>query len=375
MKRNRLIALVAAFSTTLVCLCVIISIALFNIVPDYLDSRNTSEERAERNSDDDDSEGRSGDATLEPVAVEPVVVEPAIEEPAIPEITVEPEIIIEEPEEVVEEELFLGSFNNPIYWAIYTFDDPGDFLASADEIARIIEDSTGLVVEPFIIADFDLFDEVMCSGEAHMAMLYEIDYMLTHELGCANAWAIGAYDGANYYQGQIIVHADTGIEDVADLVGKTFCRSSSFSTSGWIIPSLQLMIAGIDLETDLDIIDISGGSIGVIEAIYNEECDAGATFLDAREFVDIEDVYDVVLVVEETIPIPNESLSFVPELEDWMAEAITLAIIDIASSSDTEILIEEVLFWTEWELIDDSFYDSIRSLFEEAGVEIWDITQ
>ena len=57
--------------------------------------------------------------------------------------------------------------------------------------------------------------------------------------------------GSPVYYGQIFVRTDSGITELADLAGKTFCRPDPLSTSGWIIPSITLKAAGVDPDTDL----------------------------------------------------------------------------------------------------------------------------
>ncbi|MBW8012433.1 MAG: PhnD/SsuA/transferrin family substrate-binding protein [Chloroflexi bacterium] len=388
MDRNKLIVVIAVFSTTLICLCVVIVVALYNVVPDYMDTRTARDNRSERDSDEHRDEVSDTDTTG-PFVFETEIVEAPIEEPAVPEIP-EPEVIviietvivevpIEEPAEVeepVEEEPFFGSADNPIFWVIYAYGNDDEIIADAEEIALLIEDSTGIVIIPYLIPDIDMLIDIMCAGEAHMASLQALDYMLANEYGCAEAWASGIdFEGFIYYQGQIVARADSGIESFSDLVGTTFCRPSRTSLYGWILPSLYMLIAGLDPETDLIIIDSQSGSISVIEAVYDDVCEAGATFMDAREYVDMEDVYDVVVVIEETVPIPNENISFAPFLDPWVADDIVWAIMNIAASDETLPLVENVLFWTDWEYIDDSFYDPIRLLLEEAGVEIWDFIE
>ena len=84
MNRNRLIVLVATFSTTLICICVVIVVALYKVVPDYLDTRTARQDRTERSSDED------RDVQTEvPIVIETVIVEFPTDVPYVLELTEE----------------------------------------------------------------------------------------------------------------------------------------------------------------------------------------------------------------------------------------------------------------------------------------------
>ena len=67
--------------------------------------------------------------------------------------------------------------------------------------------------------------------------LATFSYVLAADKGCTEAELVSVRFGSPTYNGQIIVRADSGLNSIADLKGKAFCRADPLSTSSWIIPN------------------------------------------------------------------------------------------------------------------------------------------
>ena len=175
----------------------------------------------------------------------------------------------------------LGTQDNPIIWAFVPSSDSETVLAGASELTDLVQKDTGIYITPIVATDYSAVVEAVCNGKAQMAALNTFGYILASSRGCANVGVVSTRFGSAYYSGQIIVKAGSDIKTLDDLKGKTFCRPDAISTSGWIVPSITLRANGIDPDTDLKIVD-AGGHPQVVTAVINGDCDAGATFVDAR---------------------------------------------------------------------------------------------
>jgi phosphate/phosphite/phosphonate ABC transporter binding protein len=266
----------------------------------------------------------------------------------------------------------LGKAASPLIWVLVPSQDTEVVLAGADEIAQAIEDSSGLIVEPLITTDYTGAVEAMCSDEAHIGALNTFNYVLAKERGCADVALASVRFGSTFYQGQLVTTPGSGIESVADLAGKTFCRPDPTSTSGWVIPSIAMQAEGIDPEVDLAEIVDAGGHDGVIIAVYNGDCDAGSTFVDARSNVEEEfpDVMEKVVVLAESAPIPNDTISFGPSVPDNIREAVTGAFLALMDSEEGLEILNTVYSWSGVQETEDSFYDGFRQTLEAAGLDI-----
>jgi phosphonate transport system substrate-binding protein len=297
--------------------------------------------------------------------------EAPMEEP-MEEPTEEP---MEEPtEEPMEEpmEPELGTAENPIVWVLTPSQDTQAVLTGAEGLTQFIEDETGIVVDAFVATDYTAQVEAICSDEAQMAALNTFGYIRATERDCADVAVVSVRFGSTSYAGQLVTQAGSGIESVEDFAGKVFCRPDPGSTSGWIIPSLGMLAAGLDPETDLAEIVDAGGHDGVIIAVYNGDCDAGSSFVDARDIVadDFADVYDTVVVIEESPPIPNDNISFSSAVPQEMQDAIVTALLKLNDTEAGQEMLNELYSWAGLEAAEDSFYDGFRQQLEAAGMSI-----
>jgi phosphonate transport system substrate-binding protein len=256
-----------------------------------------------------------------------------------------------------------------IVWAFVPSADSETVLAGASQLTDLIAEKTGIQITPVVATDFSGVIEAMCNGEAAMGALNTFSYILAHGRGCADVALVSVRFGSSFYSGQIITRADSGIETLADLAGKTFCRPDPLSTSGWIVPSITLRANGIDPDTDLEIVD-AGGHDSVVTGVLNGDCDAGATFVDARP----EDVREEVIVIEESAPIPNDTISFAGEFDAALKEQITAALLTIAENPDNAQLLSDTYNWGGLAPAEDAFFDDFRQQLDAAGVNIEDIS-
>jgi phosphonate transport system substrate-binding protein len=266
----------------------------------------------------------------------------------------------------------LGTEKNPIVWAVVPSGETERVVSGFEEVSKMIFDQTGLVVEPFVATEYAGVIEALCSDppKAHMASLATFSYILANEKGCAEAALVSVRFGSPVYNGQIFVRADSGIETLADLKGKTFCRPDPLSTSGWIIPSITLKAAGVDPDTDLAQVVDAGSHDAAVAGVYNGDCDAGSSYVDARTRIeaDYPDVMDVIKVIEISADIPNDGVQFVTGFDTEVRDQIVAALLQIASTEEGQAALDIAYQWNALEEHDDSFYDAFRQVLDAAGV-------
>ena len=271
----------------------------------------------------------------------------------------------------------LGSEENPIIWAFVPSGEMERVAGGAQTVADLLTEETGLYFDTSVATEYAGVIEAMCSDppEAHMGSLATFAYVLAADRGCAEAELVSVRYGSPTYNGQIIVRADSGISALTDLAGKTFCRPDPLSTSGWIIPNLSLRAAGINPESDLAEIVDAGSHDAVVAAVYNGDCDAGATYVDARGTVeeDYADVMDVVTIIEVTEDIPNDGVQFVPSISEEMRAKIVDGLLAIAETEAGQEALDTAYQWAALAKHDDTFYDPFRQVLQAAGMNIDDL--
>jgi phosphonate transport system substrate-binding protein len=272
-----------------------------------------------------------------------------------------------------QQEAELGTEENPIIWAVVPSGETERVVTGFEDLAQIIFEETGLVVEPFVATEYAGVIEAMDSDpvKAHMSSLATFAYILAAEKGVAEAELVAVRFGSAVYNGQIYVRADSGINSIADLAGKSFCRPDALSTSGWIIPSITLRAAGIDPDTQLEIVD-AGSHDAAVAGVYNGDCDAGSSYVDARSTIEetYPDVMDVIKILEISVDIPNDGVQYHPSVPREIRDQINEVLLNITSIEGGEDALFAAYQWSELERQDDSFYDPFRQILDAAGVDV-----
>jgi phosphonate transport system substrate-binding protein len=268
----------------------------------------------------------------------------------------------------------LGTEKNPLIWSFVPSGEMERVAAGAESVADLIEAETGLVIDTNVATEYAGVIEAMCSDpvEAHMGSLATFAYILASKKGCAEVALVSVRYGSPSYNGQIIARTDSGITELSQLAGKTFCRPDPLSTSGWIIPSLDLAAAGVDPDTGLAEVVDAGSHDAVVAAVYNGDCDAGATFVDARSSIeeDYPDVKEVVAVIHTSVDIPNDGLQFASSVPQDIRDQVVNALLKIADTEEGKEALDTAYQWTALEKHGDEFYDPFRQLLDAAGVDV-----
>lgn len=271
----------------------------------------------------------------------------------------------------------LGSEENPIIWVFVPSGETERVTAGAQSVADLLHEETGLFFEVLVATEYAGAVEAMCSDppEAHMSSLATFAYVMAADRGCAEAALLSVRYGTPTYNGQILVRADSGITDLSQLGGRTFCRPDPLSTSGWVIPSIMLAAAGVDPNTGLAEVVDAGSHDAVAAGVYDGTCDAGATYVDARTRIEetYPDVMDVTTVIAIEPDIPNDGVQFVPSLDPELRDQIVQGLLAIAQTEAGVEALNTAYQWEELMQAGDSYYDPFRQILQAAGISIDDL--
>lgn len=271
----------------------------------------------------------------------------------------------------------LGTEQNPIIMSFVPSGDTQEIIAGGEKLAQLLSEKTGLVIKVNVGTDFAAVREAMGAGKAHIGWLNTFNYVLAHEKYGVDVALVTVRFGSTSYKGQIIVRADSGIQSLQDLKGKVMCWVDPNSTSGYIIPRITLKANGIDPDADFAKTVEAGSHNNVVIAVYNGDCDAGATYSDARSSVekDFPDVKEKVVVLATTSDIPNDNVSFIKGFPTDMREKIVQALLDIAATDEGKEALKTIYSIEGLKAADDSFYDAFRADLSKAGINIEDLVK
>jgi phosphonate transport system substrate-binding protein len=344
------------------------------------------------------------EAPPEPTAVPPTAVPTATEEP-------EPAI---------------GSPEHPIKVLFVPSVDANIIVTGGEVMANALNQATGLTFEVVVPTSYAATIEEMCASPSDtMAFIPGLGYAIASQLCGVDVAFKAIRFGYPVYWAEYIVARDSEFQTLEDLEGATWGYGDQGSTSGYMVPFVELTAAGITPGEQVQ----TGGHNQTVTAVYNGEVDFGTTFysvplnpdgkpaftydeylaggitnleqyeipaeaipncapdadgkkllcdgwrvLDARANIRTEapDVMQKVRILAVSQAIPNDTLSFGPEFPADVRAQIQEALLAFAQTEawGTSIGSADFYGWSGIAPATDAEYDMVRAMVEATGYKI-----
>lgn len=310
----------------------------------------------------------------------------------------------------------LGSEANPIQVYFVPSVEAQVITTGGEVMAAALKEATGLNFEVFVPTSYAATVEAMCAApDRSMGFIPAAGYVIASDRCGVAVEAAAVRRGWNVYWAAYIVRRDSDIYTWGDLAGRSWAYPDAGSTSGFIVPSVELQAAGIEPGERVE----AGGHNQVVQAVYSGEVEFGTTFfsppvvpgapwrigdlaepydltvdesrldadgnlfvgdiriLDARANIreTAPDVVDQVRILRLSAPIPNDTLSFGPDFSPELKAQIMEALYAFAQTDGwaQSIGSEDFYGWSGLAPITDAGYDPVRLQFEVLGLTEEDI--
>jgi phosphonate transport system substrate-binding protein len=349
-------------------------------------------------------------ATPAPTAVPPVVVPPT----AVPPTAVPPT-----------ETPGVGSPEHPIKVLFVPSVDANIIVTGGQVMADALKAATGLNFEVTVPTSYAATIEEVCASPTDtMVFIPALGYALaSQQCGVSVAFKAVRY-GFPVYWTAYIVKRDSPYQTLADLQGKTWGYGDQGSTSGYMVPTVELAAAGVTPGTQVQ----TGGHNQSVTAVYNGEVDFGTVFysvplkpdgtvawsyadylagtvtpdmyevpaatipncglssdskqllcdgwrvMDARANIRVEapDVVQKVRLLTLSQAVPNDTMSFSPEFPAALRMQIETALVAFAQTDAWKTSLGSADFygWTGIDTATDAEYDMVRAMVTATGYKI-----
>nr|WP_246054930.1 phosphonate ABC transporter substrate-binding protein [Paracoccus gahaiensis] len=162
-----------------------------------------------------------------------------------------------------------------------------DRMASNECLRGYAEEALGVPVRLFTPADYNGVIQGLLGGALDMAWLGASAYAAVYvadENAVEPVLVKTNLDGSYTYHSIGFARTDSGITSVADMEGKSFAFADPNSTSGFLIPNVELPAEGYSMAEGeyFSRIGFSGGHEQSIIAVVNGDYDAGVTWADGQ---------------------------------------------------------------------------------------------
>lgn len=311
----------------------------------------------------------------------------------------------------------LGTPENPIQVYFVPSVEAQTLVEGGEVLKDALEAATGLSFEVSVPTSYAATIEAMCaSPENSMGFIPAAGYVIGSARCGLEVEAAAVRFGWPVYWSQYLVARDSDIYVLGDLEGKTWAYPDAGSTSGFIVPSVELQAAGIEPGEGVE----AGGHNQAVLAVYNGEVDFATSFfspplmpgaqwdfgdlpepydltideayindsdqlfvgdiriLDSRAGVrdTAPDVIDQVRILRISDPIPNDTMSFGPGFPADLRMQIMDALIAFSETEEwatSALGSSDGYSWTTLTPVEDDLFNSVRLQFEILGLTEADI--
>jgi phosphonate transport system substrate-binding protein len=346
-------------------------------------------------------------ATPTPVVVPPTSVPPT----AVPPTAVPPPAV--------------GSPEHPIKVLFVPSVDANIIVTGGQVMADALKAATGLTFEVTVPTSYAATIEEVCASPTDtMVFIPALGYAIASQLCGVNVAFKAIRYGFPVYWAAYIVKRDSSFKTLADLQGKTWGYGDRGSTSGYMVPTVELTAAGVTPGSEVQ----TGGHNQTVAAVYSGSVDFGTVFysvplkpdgsnawsyadylagtvtpdmydvptasipncalstdtkqllcdgwriMDARANIRVEspDVAQKVRILTISQPVPNDALAFAPDFPADVRTQIETALVAFSQTPawNDSIGSSDFYGWTSLTPAADAEYDVVRAMVTATGYKI-----
>ncbi len=239
--------------------------------------------------------------------------------------------------------------------------DDSDYL----NLIKIIEKLAKVQITPIRVTDYNAAVEAMRAGRAQIAWYGGKTYIQAAEIAGAQAFAAGVRKGeknAGYFT-YFVVPTDSPLKTLKDIKGKTLALNNIGSTSGDLIPQVELMKVGLSTKNKQDFKKVfyAGSHDACLLATINKQadvCGMSSRNFDAR-LADNTFKLEQVRIIHRSSPVPPPPLAYSTALSPGLRNKIKIATLEAHKHGRIGGYGGEMSHYIE---VQDSDYDTLREV-------------
>ncbi len=208
--------------------------------------------------------------------------------------------------------------------------DESDYLS----LIAIVEDLTGFQIRPIKVTDYNAAVEAMRAGRAEIAWFGGKTYIVAADIADAEAFAAGVRRGDKdaTYLAHFVVAKESPIMALNDVRGTTIALNHIGSTSGDLIPQVELATVGLSLKkaNHFEHVFYAGSHDACLLSVINghaDVCAMSSRNFDAR-LADNTFERNQVRIIHSSPPVPPPPLAYSTRLPLEVRELIKSAVLD-----------------------------------------------
>ena len=187
-------------------------------------------------------------------------------------------------------------------------------------LINIIGDLTGIEITPIRVTDYNAAVEAVRANRAQIAWYGGKTYIQAAEIADVEAFAAGVRKGdtdASYFA-YFVVPVESDLQSLEEIKGKTLALNTIGSTSGDLIPQVELMKVGLSVKNkdDFENVYYAGSHDACLMSVLNKHadvCGMSSRNFDAR-ILDGTFKLEQVRIIHRSDPVPPPPLAYSKKL-------------------------------------------------------------
>ena len=198
-------------------------------------------------------------------------------------------------------------------------------------LINIINKLTGYVINPIRVTDYNAAVEAMRADRAQIAWFGGKTYIVANRIANAEAFAAGVRKGDTdaTYLTYFVVRSDSKYNKLLDLKGKILALNSIGSTSGDLIPQVEIKKSGLIMKEHFSKVFYAGSHDACLMAVINKHadvCGMSSRNYDAR-LKDKTFNVSQVRIIHKSSPVPPPPLAYSKNLPKKVRNNIKTAVL------------------------------------------------
>jgi phosphonate transport system substrate-binding protein len=232
-------------------------------------------------------------------------------------------------------------------------------------LQKYLEQQLGRPVQLIIPTNYNVTVEGLGNGSLDVAYLGGLTYVKAHAR--YGVIPLVQRDIDRQFHSLFITRTGSGIANVGQLKGKSFCFGDINSTSGHLYPYLAMKRAGISADTSLKGFRYTGSHPATIQAVAAGVCDAGAVDETVFRSMEADKKLPPGLVVFQSVgPFADYVWAARKDLSPADQKAVAAAFLRLEAGKDAQVL--EILRGQHFIRADDAAYADVVRVAKELGL-------
>jgi len=230
-----------------------------------------------------------------------------------------------------------------VVFAFQPQENPNKLRPDAERLAAYMSEQIGVEADVFPATTYAAVVEGLRSKNADVAYFSGWPYLIADQEVGLDLLAVEERAGDPFYHSQIYVDADSDLQSIEDLEGRSFAFTSPTSTCGYLFPMAEFVDKtsiqpGDDPNSFFSEVIYAGGYQQSLQALIHDRVEAAAASDYAPKVYLDEKQRESLRVISRQGPVPTHGVAVRSALPDELKDKIKRAFLELNDSENADLL-------------------------------------